>query len=202
MAFLVEGNETLLWILVETLNNNYYYPSLNYWVLTEYADAVIKNWYLLKWISLWSILGQHGIEVLQSTCVSIMKQSTRQCNYIPAIRNLDIFIVDLTHPPPHHTPNIIATNSENFFFNKSILPFTELLTEQLPLCTALCTEIHKALKRTVQINKVNFFSICRKVNTNVRNVRLDAQFTSRFTRAWMTPFKQFWQANKKKMLCL
>ena len=100
MAFLVEGNETLLWILVETLNNNYYYPSLNYWVLTEYADAVIKNWYLLKWISFWSILGQHGIEVLQSTCVSIMKQSTRQCNYVPAIRNLDIFIVDLTPPPP------------------------------------------------------------------------------------------------------
>ena len=26
---------------------------------------------------------------------------------------------------------------------------------------------------------------------NVRNVRLDAQFTSRFTRACMTPFNQF-----------
>ena len=31
----------------------------------------------------------------------------------------------------------------------------------------------------------------KKKCINVRNVRLDAQFTSRFTRACVTPFKQF-----------
>ena len=39
------------------------------------------------------------------------------------------------------------------------------------------------------------------ISINVRNVHLDAQFT-RFTRACMTPFKQFWQVNKKGMLYL